>query len=88
MSIDKYHVGFKILKQQGISEQGFGRLVYKFKRIAEKPSFHDQFKKITNHYKRVRYRLDIMLQSACMVINPITVYSYVFNLNYTMVGQA
>ena len=32
--------------------------------------------------------LDIMRQSACLVLNPITVYSYGFLFNYTTVGQA
>ena len=34
------------------------------------------------------YNLDIMRQSACLVLNPITVYSYGFLFNCTMVGQA
>ena len=32
--------------------------------------------------------MDIMRQSACLVVNPITVDSYVFLFNCTMVGQA
>ena len=50
----------------------YGDLVYKFKRIVGKPNFSDQFKKIVNRYIRVRYNLDIMRQSACLVLNPIT----------------
>ena len=37
---------------------------------------------------RVGYNLDIMRQSACLVFNPITVYSYGFLFNCTTVGQA
>ena len=75
--------------QQGISEPIFyGDLVYKFKRIVGKPNFSDQFKKIVKRYIRVSYKLDIMRQSACLVLNPITVYSYGFLLNCTTVGQA
>ena len=48
-------------------------LVYKFKRIVGKPNFRDQFKKIVKRYIRVGYNLDIMRQSACLVLNPITV---------------
>ena len=60
--------------QQGISEPMFyGDLVYKFKRIVGKPNFSDQFKKIVKRYIRVGYNLDIMRQSACLVLNPITV---------------
>ena len=39
-------------------------------------------------YIRVGYNLDIMRQSACLVLNPITVYSYGFLFKCTMVGQA
>ena len=66
----------------------FGDLVYKFKRIVGKPNFSDQFKKIVKRYIRVGYNLDIMRQSACLVLNPITVYSYGFLFDCTRVGQA
>ena len=53
-----------------------------------KPNFSDQFKKIVKRYIRVGYNLDIMRQSACLVLNPIMVYSYGFLFNCTTVGQA
>ena len=87
--IVKYNIGLKTLLQQGISEPIFyGDLVYKFKRIVGKPNFSDQFKNIVKRYIRVGYNLDIMRQSACLVLNPITVYSYGFLFNCTTVGQA
>ena len=87
--IVKYNIGLKTLLQQGISEPIFyGDLVYNFKRIVGKPNFSDQFKKIVKLYIRVGYNLDIMRQSACLVLNPITVYSYGFLFNCTAVGQA
>ena len=87
--IVKYNTGLKTLLQQGISEPIFyGDLVYKFIRIVGKPNFSDKFKKIVKRYIRVGYNLDIMRQSACLVLNPITVYSYGFLFNCTMVGQA
>ena len=68
----------------------YGDLVYKCKRIVGKPNFSDQFKKIVKRYLRVGYNLDVMRQSACLVFNPITVYtcSYGFLFNCTTVGQA
>ena len=57
-------------------------------RIVGKPNFSDQFKKIVKRYIRVGYNLDIMRQSACLVLNPIMVYSYGFLFNCTTVGQA
>ena len=87
--IVKYNIGLKTLLQRGISEPIFyGDLVYKFKRIVGKPNFSDQFKKIVKRYIRVGYNLDIMRQSACLVVNPITVYSYGFLFNCTTVGRA
>ena len=76
-SIVKYNIGLKTLLQQGISEPIFyDDLVYKLKRIVGKPNVSDHFKKIVKRYIRVGYNLDIMRQSACLVLNPITVYSY------------
>ena len=87
--IVKYNIGLKTLLQQGISEPIFyGDLVYKFKRIVGKPNCSDQFKKIVKRYIRVGYNLDIMRQSAYLVLNPITVYCYGFLLNCMTVGQA
>ena len=53
-----------------------------------KPYFSDQFKKIVKRYNRIGYNLDIMRQSACLVLNPVTVYSYGFLFNCTTVGHA
>ena len=50
--------------------------------------FSDQFKEKVKRYIRVEYNLDIIRQSACLVLNPITVYSYGFLFNCTTVGQA
>ena len=87
--IVKYNIGLKTLLHQDISEPIFnGDLVYKFKRIIGKPKFSDQFKKIIKRYIRVGYNLDIMRQSACLVLKPITVYSYGFLFKCTTVGQA
>ena len=87
--IVKYNIGLKTLLQQGLSEPIFyGDLVYKFKRIVGKPNLSDQFNQIVKRYIRVGYNLDIMRQSACLVLNPITVYSYGFLFNCTTVGQA
>ena len=80
-------LGVKTLLQQGISEPIFyGVLVCKFKRIVGKSNFSDQLKKIVKRY--VGYNVDIMRQSACLVLNPITVNSYGFLFNCTTVGQA
>ena len=85
--IVKYNIGLKTLLQHGISELIFnGGLVYEFKRIVGKPNFNDQFKKIIKRYIKVGYNFDVMRQSACRVLNPITVYRYGFLFNFTKVG--
>ena len=48
-------------------------LVYKFKKVRGMTDFSDQFRKIIMRYKRIGYNLNVMRQSACLVINSITV---------------
>ena len=62
--------------------------INKFKQIVGKPNLSDQFKKIIKCYIKGGYNLDVMRQSACLVLNPFTVYSYGFLFNCTKVGQA
>ena len=87
--IVKYNFCLNTLLQQGISEPVFyGDIVYKFKIIVGKLNLSDQFKNIAKRYKRVGYDMDIIRQSACLVVNPITVDSYVLHFNCRTVGQA
>ena len=66
--IVKYNIGLKTLLQQGISEPMFyGDLVYKFKELLENLIL--VIKKIVKRNVRVGYNLDIMQQSACLVLN-------------------
>ena len=81
----KYNIGLKTLLQRGISETiCYDDLVYKLKRMVGKPNFSDQFKKIIKCYKKYGNNLDIMRQSACLVLNPITVYNCGFLFNCTV----
>ena len=50
--------------------------------------FSDQFRKIIMRYKRIGYNLNVMRQSACLVINQITVDSYAALFNCTPVDRA
>ena len=75
--LEKYSVSLKTLLQQGISEPDFyGDLVYRFRKIIGKSNFSEQFRKLINRYKRIGYNLDIMRQTACLVVNPIIVDGY------------
>ena len=50
--------------------------------------FSDPFRKITMRYKRIGYNLNVMRQSACLVINPIAVDGYAAPFNCTPVDRA
>ena len=87
--ISKFNVGFKSLLHQGLSESEFyGDLVYKVEKIRGITDFSDQFRKIIMRYKRIGYNLNVMLQSACLTINPITVDGYAVLFNCTPMDQA
>ena len=45
-----------------------------------------EFKRINNCFKRMGYTMGFMQQSSCLVINPITVYSYDFLFSFMLVG--
>ena len=50
--------------------------------------FSDQFRKVIMLYKRIGYNPNVMRQSACLVINPITVDGYAALFNCTPVDRA
>ena len=87
--VEKYNVNLKTLLQQGISEPEFyGDLVYGILKIVGKSNFPEQFRKIINRYKRINYSLDIMRQTACLVINPFIVDGYASLFNCTTTVRA
>ena len=87
--LEKYSVSLKTLLQQGISEpEYYGDLVYRFRKIVGKSNFSEQFRKLINRYKRIGYGLDIMRQTACLVVNPIIVDVYASLFNYTTAVRA
>ena len=50
--------------------------------------FSDQFRKIIMRYKPIGYNLNVMRQSACLVINTITVDGYAVLFNCTPLDRA
>ena len=80
--LSKYNVGLKPLLLQGFSEPEFyGDLVYKLRKIIGKYNFPNHFKKIIVRYKKIGYNIDVLRQTACLVLNPIKVISsaYLFD---------
>ena len=66
----------------------YGDLIYTFKKIVGRADFSDQFRKIIARYKRIGYNINIIRQSACLVLNPITVNNFASLFNCTPVGRA
>ena len=87
--VSKYNVGLKRLLQEGLSEPEFyGDLVYEFRKIIGKNDFPYHFKKIIVRYKKIGYNIDVLRQTACLVVNPIKVNSFAYLFNCTTVGRA
>ena len=88
-SVSKYNVGLKALLLQGLSEpECYGDLVHKFRQIIGKYDFPHHFKKIIVRYKKLGYNIDVLRQTACLVVNPIKVNNLAFLFDYTTVGRA
>ena len=63
------------------------QLVYKLKKIVGSNNFSAQFIKIISHYKKIGYNINVLQQTACLVVNPITVGNFAFLFNCTPVGR-
>ena len=86
--ISKFQVGLRSLLREGLSETDFyGDLVYKLKKIVCSYNFSAQFIKIISHYKKIGYNINVLQQTACLVVNLITVGNFAFFFNCTLVGR-
>ena len=86
--ISKFQVRLKSLLRQGLSEpEFFGDLVYKLKKFVGCNNFSAQFIKIISPYKKIGYNINVLQQTACLVVNPITVGNFIFLFNYMPVGR-
>ena len=86
--ISKFQIGFKSLLRQGLSEpELYGDLVYKLKMIVGSNYFSAQFIKIISHHKNIGYNINVLQQTAYLVINPITVGNFAFLFNCRLVGR-
>ena len=86
--ISKFQVGLKSLLRQGLSEPDFyGDLVYKLKTIVGFNIFSAQVINIISHYKKIGHNINVLQQTACLVVNPITVCNFIFPFNCKPVGR-
>ena len=61
--------------------------MYKLKKIVGSNNFSAQFIKVISHCKKIGYNINVLQQTACFIINPITVGTFAFLFNCTPVGQ-
>ena len=86
--ISKLQVRLKSLLGKGLLEPEFyGGLVYKLKKIAGSNNFCEQIIQIISLYKKISYNINVLQQTACVVVNPMTVGIINFLLNCMPVGQ-
>ena len=65
----------------------YGDLVYKLNKIAGSNNLSAQVVKIISHYKKICYNINVLQQTACLVVNPKTVGNFAFLFNCTPVGR-
>ena len=86
--MSKFNVGLKTLLLQGLSEPEFyGDLVNNFRKIIGKNKFPYHFKMIIVRYKKIGYNINVLQQTTCLVVNPISVNSFAYLFNCTTVGR-
>ena len=93
--VSKFNVGLNTLLHQGLSEPIlYTILVYKLKKKKKKKKKWGRLISLISSeknsicYKRIGHNINIMWQSACLVINPITVNNFASFFNRTPVGRA
>ena len=87
--MSQYNVGLKTLPLQGLSEPEFyGDFVSKVRKIIGKNDFPHHFRKIIVRYKKIGYNIDVLRQTACLIVNPIKVNSFAYLFDCTTVGRA
>ena len=84
--ISKFQVGLGSLLRQGLSEPDFySDMVYKLKKIVGSDTFSAQFIKIISHYREIGYNINVLQQTACLVVSPVAVGSFAFLFGCTQV---
>ena len=61
--------------------------MYKLKKIVGSNNFSAQYIKIISHYKKIGYNIYVLQQTACLVVNLITVGNSASLFNCTPVGR-
>ena len=75
------------MRQALLEPEFYGDLVNKLKKIVGSNNFSAQFINIISHYKKFGYNINVLQQTACLVVNPIMVGHFAFLFNCTLVGR-
>ena len=62
--------------------------MYKFRKIIGKNDFPYHVKKIVVRYKNIGYNIDVLRQTACLVVNPKKANRFSYLFYCTTVGRA
>ena len=62
--------------------------MYKFRKIIVKYDFPYYFKKIVVRFKKIGYKIDVLRQTACLLVNPIKVNNFAYLFDCPTVGRA
>ena len=76
-----------LLRRRLSKPELYGDLVYKLKKIVGSNNFSAQFIQIISHNKNIGYNINVLQQTACLVVNPITVSNFAFLFNCTLLGR-
>ena len=57
------------------------------KKIVGSNNFSAMFMKINSHYKKISFDINVLQQTACLVVNPITFGNFAFLFNCIPMGQ-
>ena len=57
------------------------------KKIVGTHNFSAQFIKIISHYIKICYNINVLRQTACLVVNPFTVGKFAFLFSFTPMGR-
>ena len=75
-----------MLRQALLEPEFYGDLVNEFMKIFGTNNFSVQSIKIISHYKKIGYNINVLQQTACLVVNSIKVGNFAFLFNCTPMG--
>ena len=61
--------------------------MYKFQKVVGSNNFSARLIKIISHYKKIGCNINVLQQTACLVVSPITVGNFAFLFNCMPVGR-